>query len=115
MPAKANIDPYNDPKVENVFQEFRRAETLFKEPWSVEKFGKAAVRRTFSMAFYKWGDSAESLASLALGILRLQLFHTANGREDMEAMYKEFFNDCQAYASAKLVGDERAYFFRQFE
>ena len=115
MPAKANIDPYSDPVVETILKEFRRGETLFKAPWSVEKFGKAVVRRTFGMAFYKWGDSARDLAALALAMLRLQLFHTAYGREDMEEMYKEFFNDCKEYELAKLVGDERAYFFRQIE
>lgn len=103
--ANNNIDPYSDPVVEAIFKEFVRA----------EKHGYAAIQYTFHLDFNAFKYHIEFFTPLALAMLRLSLSHWENGREHVASTYNEFFLKCKDYASSKLEGDERAYFFRQIE
>ena len=103
MPEQANIDPYSDPVVEAIFREFVRA----------EKHGYAAIRYTFHLDFNAFKQCTEFFTPLALAMLRLSLYHWANGRELVASVYDEFFLKCKDYALSNLEGDELAYFLRQ--
>ena len=75
-----------------------------------DKHGTAVIRHMFKQAFNEQKGSTDGLTALTMAVIREFWANWNDGKEDLAALYKEFYHQCRDYALDNLDGDELDYF-----
>lgn len=101
------------------FQEYQKENfnyeciTTFWEDFSIaDAFGIQAIKDTFKRAFEEWKTNYKYLTELVI-VLNIKCWtHYGEGREDVSALYSEFYYKAKDYAYENLKGEELEYFYQ---
>ena len=78
-----------------------------------DKHGPAVIRNVFKQAFNEQKGNTEGLTSLTMAVIREFWTNWNDGKEDIAALYKEFYHQCREYAYTTLSGDKLYYFIQE--
>ena len=82
---------------------------------NADKHGPAVIRNVFGQAFNEQKGSTEGLTALTMAVIREFWTNWNCGKEDIAAMYKEFYHKCREYAYTNLNGDKLYRFILETE
>ncbi len=89
--------------------------TTFWQDFSIaDKFGPAAVKDTFKLAFAERKDNYKYLTELVLVLNHKIAYHYSPKKDALNVManlYNELWEEANNYANLHLEGEEYAYFY----
>lgn len=86
--------------------------TTFYTDFSIaEKFGKEAIKETYTRAFDEWKDSYKYITELVM-VLNWKIFEHYENNDELAKVYNDLWEELDNWCFENLKDDELSYFIK---